>query len=158
MRFLPINRVILLLFLPVIGLFPGFGSADMGLVNMLTSELGVTEQQARGGSGAIFALAKERMSNDEFAQIQQTVPGVDALVKSAPKPDISSAGVANVTSMLGNTGGSLGALGSITGVFSRLGMGTDMITRFTPIIYDYVKQKGGKDGEKVMTLLKNALQ
>lgn len=155
MNRIPINRVILLTLLSVLNLFPGLGAANMELVSQLTDKLGVTEQQAQGGSGAIFGLAKERMSNDEFAQVQATVPGVSSLIQSAPKTDTSSSSMANVTSLLSNTGGSLGALGSLAGSFSQLGMGTDMITQFTPIIYDYVNQKGGQE---VMKLLKNAIQ
>jgi hypothetical protein len=151
----PLKRLYLLVLLFLLGFIPGLSSADMGLVNLLTSNLGVTEQQAQGGSGAIFGLAKERMSNDEFSQIQEAVPSVDSLIQSAPKPGSSSASAASVTSLLGSTGGSLGALGSLAGSFSQLGMGTDMITQFTPIIYDYVKQKGG---DAVMGLLKNAIQ
>lgn len=155
MNHIPINRLILLALLSVLNLFPGLAAAELELVSLLTDKLGVTEQQAQGGAGAIFGLAKERMSNDEFAQLQETVPGVGTLLQSAPDPDTSSAGVANVTSLLGNTGGSLGALGSLAGSFSQLGMGTDRITQFTPVIFDYVKQKGGQE---VMTLLKNAIQ
>ena len=155
MNYFPLNRLYTLVLFFLLGLFPGLGSADMGLVNLLTSNLGVTEQQASGGAGAIFGLAKERMSNDEFSQIKEAVPGVDSLIESAPNPESTGSSVSSVTSLLGSTGGSLGALGSLTGSFSQLGMGTDMITQFTPIIYDYVKQKGG---DAAMGLLKNAIQ
>ncbi len=46
------------------------GSAQaQDLVGMLVSQLGVTSEQATGGAGAIFNLAKERLAPDQFSQI-----------------------------------------------------------------------------------------
>ena len=51
-----------------------------GLVNALTSQLGVTKPQAEGGAGALFNLAKQRMAPDQFGQVQSQVPGIDGLM------------------------------------------------------------------------------
>jgi len=49
----------------------------MELLSMLTSQLNVSEQQASGGAGLLFKLAKEKLSVGEFGQISEVIPGVD---------------------------------------------------------------------------------
>jgi hypothetical protein len=54
------------------------------LVGALTRKLGVTEQQATGGAGAIFGLAKSQLSPDNFGQVAHVVPGMEGLLQAAP--------------------------------------------------------------------------
>ena len=56
----------------------------MELLQSLTSQLGRTEEQAKGGSGLLFKMAKEKLGSDEFSQIAKAIPGVDTLISSAP--------------------------------------------------------------------------
>src|SRR2546430_16338330 len=69
--------------------FIGFGfstayAAASELVGALTQQLGVTEQQATGGAGAIFGLAKSKLSPDNFGQVASVVPGMEGLLQAAP--------------------------------------------------------------------------
>jgi hypothetical protein len=54
------------------------------LVGQLTKGLSVTRTQARGGAGALFALAKSRLSGEEFSKVSAAVPGMNGLLKAAP--------------------------------------------------------------------------
>ncbi|MGF1673111.1 MAG: DUF2780 domain-containing protein, partial [Rivularia sp. (in: cyanobacteria)] len=47
--------------------------------------------------------------------------------------------------MGGNQGAALGNLMSLAGGFSQLGMNGDMVTKFFPIILNFVQQKGGAE-------------
>ena len=38
----------------------------MDLLQMLTSQLGVTQDQAEGGAGLLFKMAKEKLGSDDF--------------------------------------------------------------------------------------------
>ncbi|HEU4388024.1 MAG TPA: DUF2780 domain-containing protein, partial [Blastocatellia bacterium] len=55
------------------------------LVGQLTKELSITPEQATGGAGALFGLAKTRLKPAEFGQISKVVPGMSGLLKAAPK-------------------------------------------------------------------------
>ena len=55
------------------------------LIPLLTQSLGVTESQATGGAGAIFDYVKQKVSAEDFATITKALPGVDSLLKFAPK-------------------------------------------------------------------------
>jgi hypothetical protein len=130
-----------------------------GLISMLTSQLGVTTEQAEGGSGAILSYAKGQLSEDDYSKVTEAMPETEDLVDSAPKK--KEGGLASqlggASSLLG--GGDKGA--SVTGMaglaesFSSLGLSSDMIGQFTPVILEYAK---GKGGETVSTILGSVLK
>ena len=71
---------ILSLSLLFLGLGPLTSSAqDSSLVSLLVQQLGITQTQAQGGAGALFNMAKEKLSPQEFGQVADTVPEMDTL-------------------------------------------------------------------------------
>jgi hypothetical protein len=127
-------------------------AGDMGLVDLLSSQLGVTKDQAEGGAGSIFQLAKQNLNVEDFSSIAKAVPGIDQMIGAAPKVEGSSSSLGGISSMMGSN--KLGGMAGLTSSFEKLGLSGDMVSRFTPIILDYVKNKGG---EHAMNLLKGAL-
>ncbi len=129
-------------------------AGDMGLVDLLSSQLGVSKNQAEGGAGSIFQLAKQNLSVEDFSSIAKAVPGIDRMIGAAPKIEDSSSTLGGISSMMGSSSNKLGGMAGLTSSFNKLGLTGDMVNKFTPIILDYVKNKGG---EHAMTLLKGAL-
>jgi len=127
-------------------------AGDMGLVDLLSSQLGVSKDQAEGGAGSIFQLAKQNLSVEDFSSIAKAVPGIDQMIGAAPKVEGSSSTLGGISSMMGSN--KLGGMAGLTSSFEKLGLTGDMVSKFTPIILDYVKNKGG---EHAMSLLKGAL-
>ncbi len=123
------------------------------LTDLLTSMLGVSSKQAEGGAGAVFELAKQKLSDENFKSVAKAVPGIDTLMNAAPKGSSGSLGV--ITSMLGSDSNTVGGLAALAGSFKELGLSSDMVGKFTPVILDYVKGKGGSD---VMNILKGVLE
>jgi len=121
------------------------------LVGMLTKELKVTPEQATGGAGSLFGLAKSRLKPEEFGQVSDAVPGMDGFLKAAPKPDSGSP--------LGSLGSALpggaGGLASVAGSFKALGLSPDMVSKFVPVLTQFVQSKGGAN---VASLLAGALK
>ena len=138
----------------------------MELVTLLTQQLGINPQQASGGLGLLMGLAKEKLGAN-FSQVAQTLPGIDALIGQAPKADgVAGAAGAGVGGALGALGGllggkaggvlgSLGTLASLAGGFKQLGLGSDSIARFIPVILGFAQAKGG---DAVKDLLAGALK
>jgi hypothetical protein len=58
--------------------------ASPALIEALSKEIGSSPEQAAGAAGALFGLAKSRLSADEFSQVASAVPGIDALLSAAP--------------------------------------------------------------------------
>lgn len=132
----------------------GSGTSLTGLSNMaspdltgqLTNALSITPEQARGGAGALFTLAKSRLSSADFSKVAAAVPGMDGLLKAAPASDQLSA--------LSNLGG-LGGLASVGGSFQKLGLSPGMVSKFVPLIVNYV---GSRGGSTTASLLAKVLQ
>lgn len=65
-------------------------SASPELVGQLTKELSITPAQAKGGAGALFGLAKDRLSPADFSKVAAAVPGMKSFLKAAPATDQAS--------------------------------------------------------------------
>jgi len=108
------------------------------LAGMLTKELSVTPEQATGGAGALFGLAKTRLKPEDFSKVSSAVPGMSGLLKAAPKASSSKLGA------LGSAiPGQAGGLGAVAGQFQKLGLSPDMAAKFVPILTKFTEAKGG---------------
>jgi hypothetical protein len=117
------------------------------LVDTLVRQLGITPEQAAGGAGSIFSTAKQSMSSTDFAKVTKAVPGMDQLLAAAPSqaaPSSSMTGLMGVAaSALGGSGSSLGKLASLAGAFQSLGLNSDMVSKFIPVILQSIQSQGG---------------
>jgi Protein of unknown function VcgC/VcgE (DUF2780) len=105
------------------------------LTDLLMQRVGVNQNQAQVGAGALFQLAKSQMQPSAFSQLTQAVPGMNGLLNAAPAMG-SSGGI--MQSM--GVGGNLMVLAS---VFQQQGMSPSMVQQFIPVMVDYVKGTGG---------------
>src|SRR5204863_2175798 len=70
---------------------PGLGTSPVGnnpspeLVGQLTKGLKIKPEQAIGGAGALFGVAKTKLKPEDFLKVSNAVPGIDGLLKAAPK-------------------------------------------------------------------------
>lgn len=100
------------------------GEQGMQLVNQLTDQLGISTKQAAGGSAALLALAQENLSSENMKALSESVPGLDTLLNSSDSLD------------------SITNLSSVKSVFEQLGLDSDMVSQFTPIIQSYLEGQG----------------
>jgi len=133
---------------------PAATTATGSLVDALVQQLGVTPAQAQGGAGALFQAAKSRMTDEAFNTVAQSVPGMDQLLAAAPQSGASSGLAGGLSALAGDKAGSLGSLASLASSFQQLGLSSDMVGKFVPVVVDYVKQSGG---EAAASLLSSAL-
>lgn len=118
---------------------PSLGSLASGLkdplLGVLKSQLGVTEDQAKGGVGSYLLLAQEKLAKGDFDQVAALVPGASKYMESAKK--------------LGAVTGPLNNLAGLNGALSKLGMKSETASRFAPTVTNYLGTAGG-DGVKQM--------
>jgi hypothetical protein len=112
------------------------------LIQMLTSQLGVSGEQATGGAGALFKYANENLDADDFATIAKGVPEMDQLIDMAPEPENSSA-LGKASGALGGFDKSLGGMAGLASSFESLGLDADMVSKFLPVVSDYVSSVSG---------------
>jgi hypothetical protein len=139
-------------FVAVLGVTGTSRAQTSELIGRLTSQLGVTEQQATGGAGSLFGFAKEQMGVSDFGVVSSALPGVDSLIGAAP--ETSSGGMmGSATSLLGGSSSSLGDMAGVASQFSDLGMSADMVNQFVPVILEHAQTAGS---EQAMQLLQGA--
>jgi hypothetical protein len=125
--------------------------ASPELVGQLTNGLSVTPEQATGGAGALFGLAKTKLSPADFGKIAAVVPGMDSFLKAAPSTGAGS----DLSNLTGSLPGNVGGLASAATAFQKLGLSPDMVGKFVPILTSFVQSKGGAN---VASLLSGALK
>ena len=136
----------------VVGLTGTARAQTSDLIGMLTSQLGVSEKQAAGGSGSLLSFAKDQMSSTDFDVVSGALPDIDGLIGAAP--DGGSSVLASGSSLLGGSSSGLGDIAGVASTFSDLGMSTDMVNQFVPVVLEYAQTAGS---EQAMQLLQGAL-
>lgn len=116
----------------------------MELIDQLTKSLGVSETQAQGGAGLLFKLAKDKLGGGDFSKVSAAVPGIDSLISAAP----ASGG--GIMGTIGKMFGGGGSLASLAGGFSKLGLDGGMVSKFIPIILQFVQSKGGAGVKSIL--------
>lgn len=118
-------------------------TTQQSLTGILMERLGVTQAQAEGGAGALFQAAKQRMTDSAFQQLRQAVPGVDDLLAAAPEQSSAVDRLGSgISSMVGEDS-AIGNAASLISAFQQLDLSQGMVSQFTPIVVDYVRQQGG---------------
>ena len=130
------------------GIAPAPGNAGtMDLISKLVDTLGITKNQAEGGVGALFNNAKENLNAEDFNKVAEAVPGVDKYMAEAPSADSGgSAGGLLKSSGLSSLGGTASKISSVAGLsdaFSKLGMNTETMAKFIPIVTDFMESEAG---------------
>ena len=125
---------------------PGLNNNALGnnpspeLVDQLTKQLKIKPEQALGGAGALFGVAKLKMKPEDFLKVANVVPGMDGLLNAAPK---LGGGSDPLSQIGGALPGKAGTVAQVAGAFKQLGISPQMAAKFLPIMTQFVKLKGG---------------
>jgi len=116
------------------------GAGSNSLTSLLTSKLGITQNQAEGGVGSILKLAQEKLAKGDFDKVASSIPGAQKYLDKAKS--------------LGAFSGSVGNLAGLNGALGKLGIPPETAQKLVPYVTNYVGKIGGS---KVGALLKSAL-
>jgi hypothetical protein len=78
-------------------------------------------------------MAQEKLGAGDFSKVAGVVPGINAMMSSAPKSGGMLGDLGKIASGFGGGASQLGTLASLAGGFSQLGMDTGMIGKFIPM-------------------------
>jgi hypothetical protein len=129
--------------LVLLGLLPLAASAQMPdlkslgsqvkdpLTSMLSSNLGVTENQAKGGVGSILVLAQEKLIKGDFDKVAAAIPGASSYVATAKQ--------------LGAVTGPIKDMAGLKSALAKLGMSPAVTSKFIPAVSNYVGKVGGSE-------------
>ena len=113
--------------------------ASPELVAELSKGIGATPEQSAGAAGALFGVAKSRLSPSQFSQVAGAVPGMDLLLKAAP----AASEATGTSGALSQLAGSAGTMAAAASAFSKLGLKPDMVSKAVPILTSFVSKSGG---------------
>lgn len=124
-------------------------AAEPTLLDSVTEELGITQEQASAALGSLFKLANKEMKGTDFEQLAEIVPDMDSLLKTAPKMKESS-----TSKMLGGLSGLGGSFGKasqsssnlvmLNSALAKLGIDSSQAAPLLETVYNYVQSEGGQ--------------
>ncbi len=114
------------------------------LTDTLVKKLGISSEQAQGGAGVLFQLAKSKLDAGQFAELSKAVPEMDSLLSAAPKQSGALSGLAGgASSVLGEANNPYGNIAGLASTFKVLNLSPDGVDEFVPVVVDYVRAKSG---------------
>lgn len=127
------------------------------LLPLLTQGLNVTNEQAKGGTGAILQAVQGLLSQTEYGALLSAIPGAKGLLSAAPLLESKSQSgqlLDSAIDIAGKNGKSLKQGANLVSQFQTLGLGADMIPKFAEVTSNYLS-----NGDKPETsdLLNTAL-
>jgi hypothetical protein len=126
----------------------------MGIVELLSENLGLQEEQVKGGAGLLLRLAKQKLRNDDFSKVAHYFPNIEEMIEAAPKIGEITRCFAGLGSAIGGEASGPANLASLASGFSKLGFDTRMTAEFVSQILKNLRSRGG---ERIKILLEDAL-
>ncbi len=127
-------------------------TGQVPLVDTLVSQLGVSQQQALGGAGSILQLAQGNMDTQSFTTLSQSIPGINDMLNAAPAmPESAGSLTGGLSSLMGDSGDTLGNLATLTNSFQQLDLSPEMVGKFVPVVTEYISNTGGQAAANLLT-------
>lgn len=137
---------------------PSATNTIQGLLPTLTENLGVTNQQASGGLGALLNLTKNNVSSNDFADLTQAIPDMNTLLNAAPTIDQQSqSGLNDLLGNAGSYGKALIGAKEVYQQFTALGLDATQIGKYIEITQSYLQSGGAQAAADVFNKGVNAL-
>ena len=129
------------------------------LVSSVAGNLNVSENLSEGGIASIMNYVQGNLSGADYAQLANSIPGIDALLEDVPSLSGNSAassssslsGLLNKASEYSST---LKSVNDLKQQFEALGLSTDMIASFVTQISSYLNVNAD---EETQALFKSGL-
>lgn len=129
------------------------GINALEIIPLLTSALGIDKNQAEGGLGSLFNYAKGQLSSGQSTQLSSALPGLDSLVKTAPKVEALAkpqSGLGGLLSAAGQYNDSLKSLDQLNQQFEALGLKPEMISQFSQTAMQYLNSPLGQQAGQLL--------
>ena len=103
----------------------------------IAATLGVTDAQASGGAALLLKAARDKLGAATFDQSIGSLPGMAALLASAPRAGGIGKLFGGVASAVG--GNRAAMIATVVSGFGKLGMNTDQAKAFVPVIVEHLR-------------------
>ncbi len=122
-----------------------------GLLNSVTSNLGVTSEQAKGGIAALFNFAKQNISAEQFSALTAKIPGIDSVMQYLPVvEEMTKGGLGGLMDQAASYNESLSNLNQLNKQFESLGLNTGMIKDYAQQAKNYLDGANGQEAKQLL--------
>jgi hypothetical protein len=118
------------------------GAPTGNLSEMIGSQLGLTNDQAKAGLGAVLAYAQTKLPAADFEKVSAAVPGAADNLKAAQDAGAVTGPIADQS--------------ALTSALGKLGITPDVAAKFVPAATSYISKLGGPEVAKIMQGLTGA--
>lgn len=130
------------------------------LLPFIIQQLGVSEAQASGGMGALLQTATSLLSSDDSKTLLSAIPNASSLLKAAPvlgekKGDNSM--LSGALKAAGEYSETAKAAAQLSSQFEALGMGAEMIPKFTKATESYLGKTDHKEASDILSTAMGSL-
>lgn len=112
------------------------------LVSYAASQLGMSEKTVTGGLGALFKVAKDNLSKENFSMLSSAVPDINSYINQAPESSTSA-----MSSLLGRNETSKKAESAnyLDSAFKKLGIPKESLPTMVNTVSGYLESNGYGD-------------
>lgn len=125
----------------------------MNLVELVQQQLNLSPSQAEGGIGLLMRTAGKHLDSETFSRMQGAVPDAERLMSAAPEVGGLVGGLSGLLGSFGGKAAQMGSLAELTRGFSQLGLDSDKLQQFLPLVMEFLSQKDGALAERLKGLL-----
>jgi len=112
------------------------GAPTGNLSDMIGAQLGLNNEQAKAGLGAVLAYAQTKLPDADFEKVSGAEPGAADNIKAAQDA--------------GAVTGPIPDKASLTSALGKLGITPDVAAKFVPAATDYISKLGGPEVSRIM--------
>ena len=115
------------------------GLDENALISFAAAQLGMSEEKVTAGLGALFKVAQDNLSKENFSVLSKSVPDMNNYIKQAPEFSTSA-----ITSLLGDNKDSITAqsAGYLDAAFEKLGIPKESIPTMVSTAASYLETNG----------------
>jgi len=112
------------------------GAPTGNLSDMIGSQLGLSNDQAKAGLGAVLAYAQTKLPAADFEKVSASVPGAADNIKAAQDAGAVTGPIADQS--------------ALTAALGKVGITPDVAAQFVPAATNYISKLGGPEVAKIM--------
>lgn len=118
-----------------------FQTSDM--IGYAAKQLNLSESTVSASLGSLLKVAKDNLSQDNFALISKALPDAQTYVDKAPK--IDSSAMSSLFSKVGDAGKKADSAEYLTAAFKKLGLSSNQIPSLIDTFTGYLENSGYGD-------------
>ncbi|WP_419767141.1 DUF2780 domain-containing protein [Arcobacter sp.] len=111
-------------------------TSENDLISSISKNMNITPTQATTGTATILQYAKNQISDTDYTGLLKDVPALGNL---------------NTSSLTDSLLNKISSAESVQTAFKTLGMDSNMVSKFVPLIIEYVQKVGGVDSSTLLT-------